>query len=703
MSLFSQVNPGPREIVRFLERARRRLVWLGVAEGTAAGLAVALLATLGAVAVGGTLTTAGAALVALAGAAAGSAVALLRLYFGDSVAARVEQRAPASRNVVLTAAELIDGPARVSPYIRGAVCVAAARVLQGVEPRQLFPARRATAVFAASTSAWTLLLVSAMTGAAPGARPGELTIVTATGAPAILAVDVVITTPAHIGQPPQRLSNPQRIDVLNGSRLTVTVRASAAAVSAETLAGPHDMARTDEGTFTTVLRADSDGFLALEPRLATGEAGARRLIGLTVRPDHPPVVRITAPGRDLVLPHGEQAVDLAVTATDDHGLASLRLSFTRITGFGEQFTFTEAEVPLQVTRTGARTWRARAHWPLQPLQLRPGDMLVYRAIAADRRPGAAPGESDTYMIEVVSAAAVASGGVAMDDEFDRYALSQQMVILLTERLLAKRASLSPAEFAAEAQVLAAAQRRVRAEFVFMLGGELEEEHEGEDPAVLHEEAHALVEAELAAGRLANQGRIELTRAIRAMSAAATQLTRVEVEPALVAEKQALLHVQRAFARTRYILRALTERERIDLSRRLTGALAGVLRDVRPRRVADTDPARDALRRALADVASLASARATEAAAAEAARLAQAVLRVDPSSQPLQNVAGSLSAAADALADGSAATARAALDQAITGLTAFVRPALPVAPGPRRTLRAEQLDGALADMLRGGSR
>jgi hypothetical protein len=121
-------------------------------------------------------------------------------------------------------------------------------------------------------------------------------------------------------------------------------------------------------------------------------------------------------------------------------------------------------------------------------------------------------------------------------------------------------------------MLAAAQRRVRAEFVFMLGGELEEAEPrrrrsglttpvtpptptrittmarptpmpsvGFDDGTartaeeLHEEAHARADADAAEGRLAQAGRIELSRAIQAMSQAVNHLNAVDLEAALAAE------------------------------------------------------------------------------------------------------------------------------------------------------------------------
>ena len=210
----------------------------------------------------------------------------------------------------------------------------------------------------------------------------------------------------------------------------------------------------------------------MTPLAADGTAGPRRLAGLTVRPDRAPRVRVTTPGRDLLLPDGNQTVTLALDAEDDLGLATLALRYTRIGGSGENFTFTDGEVALDITRASDRAWTARATWTLAPLALGPGDMVIYRGVATDRRPNTTPAESDTFILEVTSPGSLPSDGFAIDDRENRYAISQQMVILRTERLTASRPTMAEDEYRREAQGIAAEQRQVRAEFVFMMGGEL---------------------------------------------------------------------------------------------------------------------------------------------------------------------------------------------------------------------------------------
>src|SRR5690606_28859561 len=121
------------------------------------------------------------------------------------------------------------------------------------------------------------------------------------------------------------------------------------------------------------------------------------------------------------------------------------------------------------------------------------------------------------------------------------------------------------------------------------------------PADLHEEAHARADQDAAEGRLAQQGRLELSRAVQAMAITATHLQAGQLPPAREAGEVALEHLQRAFSSSRYILRALPEREELDLERRLTGALDEAVPDRRPLPHAPPDAEVATLRAVLADL------------------------------------------------------------------------------------------------------
>src|SRR5207253_5353286 len=115
----------------------------------------------------------------------------------------------------------------------------------------------------------------------------------------------------------------------------------------------------------------------------------------------------------------------------------------------------------------------------------------------------------------------------LPEQETRYALSQQMLIVKTDRLLQRRASTSAADVTEASLNLAAEQRMIRAQFVFMLGGEVNDE-----------EVEAEQSVELQAGRLQNRGQSDLRAATIAMSQAEKMLTGVSLPEALAAERAA---------------------------------------------------------------------------------------------------------------------------------------------------------------------
>lgn len=690
-------RPDPTILDAFLARASRRVAWTTAAEGAAAGLVVALgLAVVGWPAPGAVM---GSVIVAASLAAAGAIVrSVVARRRGERIAVLVERRAPHCRNLVVTADELTPGVS-VADHIAAIVYSQAARLVTGLDLTALFPARNAVIALGLSAALWTLAVVRATTSRAePGGRASTSS---RSAIATIGGIDVTIMPPAYTGQTVHTVHDPARIEAFIGSRVRLTVHAQAARLSMETVRASDTLVASASDTFAGELIADADGYVAIQPRSADGRAGVRRLIGITVIPDAAPHVRIALPGRDLFFRDGHQTIDLGIEANDDFRLASLRLRYTKVSGSGERFTFTEGEVPLEIVRDDARTWKAHAAWHLDALALSPGDMVVYRAVAADYRPGATPSESDSYIAEILLPGSDAAAGFALDPERERYAVSQQMVILKTERLSARRASMSPDAYAAAALDLAGEQRKVRAEFVFMMGGELEDAPDLNGSLTdLNEEAEAEGESDLLAGRMANQGRVALLRAIRYMSRAAASLTTAELPPALTHERAALAQLERAFSRTRIILRALTERERLDLSRRLTGVLTDAARDVHPIVNAEPNARVIALRRALAGIATLAGApHFTDDASATASALAETVLRVDPSAKPLQDVATLLNNAGDAIGRSRTDEAHMLLDRAAAGIVAALRGDLLDAPVNAPAADVSRLNGALTDALR----
>jgi hypothetical protein len=497
-------------------------------------------------------------------------------------------------------------------------------------------------------------------GAAPAATP-------------LVAGDVAIdiTPPAYTGGAVARLRNPAAIEALAGSAAAIRV----VGVDRPLIRINGQEMPPDGGEVRTTL-AES-GYVAID-------AGrVHRLLPLTVTSDAAPNVRITAPGKDVRVADANTSIGIRATAADDLGLRTFDLRYTVVSGGGEQFSFKEGTIPADVSKTSARNWSADARLSLSALKLEAGDALIYRAVAADARPGAAgQGSSETYFVEIAGPGDVALDGVDMPPDRERYALSQAMIVLKIQRLIAREAGMRRPEVEEAAATIAAEQRAVRANFIFLLGGEVEDE------IVEAEASHEIQE-----GRLANQARREIVAATIAMQKVERALAVVAVRPSLPPAQDAVKALQRAFGHSRYLLRALPARIRIDPARRLSGDVTGARdwpRDLAP---ATGDREADASRRAVAEAVAIAKAPGAADARERLARLAEAVLAIAPGRPDLQTSARRVLDARDFFASGDAAKGRAALDEAVAPLLARAqRGRVDAPPVPRDAAR---LAGALA--------
>jgi hypothetical protein len=215
-----------------------------------------------------------------------------------------------------------------------------------------------------------------------------------------------------------------------------------------------------------------------------------------------------------------------------------------------------------------------------------------------------------------------------------------MVVLKIQRLREREASMArPAVEEATASI-AAEQRAVRANFIFLTGGHVEDEFE--------EAEHS---NEIQEGRLENSARKDISAAIHQMTLAEQGLTAVNTGRALPRAKSAVDALQRAFGRNRYILRTLASRSRIDPSRRLTGELKAAgdwRRDLSPATPdRATREARALLSRALGVAGALHAGR--DVAPAAVAVLAEQALAVGPGSSDWQGISARLMRLRDALA------------------------------------------------------
>ena len=597
-------------------------------------------------------------------------------------AAALERADPALRNLAVTAQQLLESPDLARPYMRERVFRETARRAEAIDLRRAVPMARDTAVLLAAVAG--VVVTAAVPIPARSVLSDIPTSANAAATPSASDLVVDLTPPAYTGREAARLVNPATLDVLGGT--TAVVRAPGGQAAQIRVNGTPVPVQPD-GTARVLFTAS--GYVAVD-------AGAvHRLVPLTVTPDRAPDVRISAPAKDLRVPSTAAAIPIAAAAADDLGLASFELRYTVVSGTGEQFTFTEGTLPAAVQRASDNSWRLEATLSLAKLGLEPGDALIYRAVAADRRPGGAGiAASDTFFVEIAGPGDVPLEGVEMPPEKERYALSQAMIVLKLERLQAREKTLARAALEEETGNIAAEQRAVRANFIFLLGGEVEDEE------VEAEHSH-----EISEGRFANQARKEIVSATVLMGQVEKALAAISTRDALPPARAAVKALQRAFGHSRYLLRALPSRVRIDPARRSSGDISAAADWNRALAPAAPDAGTEAARLALADLLAASAALETGTSAAaltDALRaLAERVLAAAAGAPDLRPAAAEIAAARQALASGQRDAAADALRRAASPLV--MRAQRGRIQGTRVSPGAARLAGAAAVAGGGGAK
>ena len=492
-----------------------------------------------------------------------AAAALVAVWVGTRAPSRspraaahlLERSAPRSHNLIVTAQELRAHPERAAAWMRTRVFSDADRVVHGLRVDAVVPLRGRGAALA--TAGATFVAILAAPSPVARVRPAVVTSNPSARGAETARISVVLRPPAHTRLPPQTLLDPDRIRAVDGTVARLSVDRDSPDAFVRFVNTRLPLQRQSGAPAVAELTLTRSGYLSVE-----GGGRPPRLIQVDVTPDRLPDVRVENPGRDLLLPAADRSVPIRAVATDDFGLARMSLRYTKVSGSGEQYEFVEGEAPLDTLRTDARSWQASGSLPLDRLGLQRGDSLVYRVVARDGRPGAGGlSSSDTFFIEVAGPGQVALEGFEMPPERERYALSQQMIVLKIQRLRARQTQLPEGGLREETAAIAVEQRAVKGNFVFLTGGHVEDEAE---------EAEA--SHEIQEGRLENTAHREITTAIAHMTRVEEALASVDTAAALAQAKLAVAALQRAFGRTRYLLRTLPVRSRLDASRRLTGSL-----------------------------------------------------------------------------------------------------------------------------------
>lgn len=303
--------------------------------------------------------------------------------------------------------------------------------------------------------------------AAPPATPAQ--------PPQLRSTRLEITAPSYTGQP-ARVQSALDGKVAQDSRLHWSLRFSAQPKTA-TLQfhdGQRIALQRDGEQWTAQWTATRPALyrVVTEPALRD-----TRLYRLDVVPDRPPVVRVIAPDRSLVLGKpGQRQWPLQFEASDDYGVvATAQLKVTLAQGSGENITFREQTFTL--TGTGPATQRRFARTlDLAALGATEGnDVIAQLTVRDTHTPTAQTAQSSSVILRLPSAAEIQ--GTDMEGMVKKtlpaYFRSQRQIIIDAEALIKLRGKLPAEEFVKRADAIGVDQRILRLRYGQFLGEESE--------------------------------------------------------------------------------------------------------------------------------------------------------------------------------------------------------------------------------------
>ena len=392
-------------------------------------------------------------------------------------------------------------------------------------------------------------------------RPGDILARPVTAAPLgnrLTPIVARVTPPSYARREARTIDDPSAVAALVGSRIEILGR-GASADAGDSLAASLAAGDAAEGLALDVTVNGDEWRVPVEmparPAVVRlGDRGFDRLLVLEPVADEPPTVTLVAPPRDTILAQGKGTLALRAEATDDIGLGRAEFEVLLTSGSGERFE-TKTTIVGRTRLGGARERSVRAEVRLDTMGLKAGDVLHLRAIAWDENDVTGPGkgESETRTIRIYDPRAQQNVNItpARAAALDTSILSQRMLIIRAESLVAERPKLAQQQFTRRSLSLGVRQGDLRRR-VESIVHDLENVEGvgfvGETPTskILREAGVAMGEAE-------------------------TELSIARPDTALPHMRQALKLLERVRDANRYWLRGLLTTEPIEVDRvRLTG-------------------------------------------------------------------------------------------------------------------------------------
>lgn len=382
---------------------------------------------------------------------------------------------------------------------------------------------------------------------------------------------VEVIPPAYAGQARQTLDDPESVRALVGSRVVVIGTGSNEGIVARIGDAPATVGGSESSWRTQLVMPSKPAALTLTDR------SYERVIVLDPQVDEAPKVALTSPVRDTTLRTPQLVVRLHAETTDDVALTTGYYEYLITSGAGEIFTArTITTAPIQFG--GARTGALDATLDLKSLKLSQGDVVSIRAIVRDANTLSGPsiGTSDTRTIRVARANEYDSVSIeaAAPPPVDSSAMSQRMLVLMTEALVKKEKTLTREEWVKQSTDIGTMEDRIRKR-VYDILYQTESQDAPSDTEEAESEVHAIVNK-------------DLKEAYDALWDAVRSLQIAEPKPALPPMRIALAALDRARLARRLYLRGTPPKIIVDLQRvRLTGKENGSSSVRTPRSFADS--------------------------------------------------------------------------------------------------------------------
>ena len=383
-------------------------------------------------------------------------------------------------------------------------------------------------------------------------------------------LEVQVTPPAYTRERSTRLDDPSSVGALVGSRISISGNGAAQGVSGDAGGTSLQVADGRSGWTTTLTMPAKPAALTLRDR------EYERIIVLEPRTDNPPRIVLTSPERDSILRTPQLVLRLNATASDDVGLSGAYFEYLVSTGSGEIFSARTINTPL-VQFNGSRRGSLSATLDLSSLKLNQGDVVSIRAITQDINtltgPGLATSDTRTYRIaradEYDSVSVDPAGPLPVDSS----AMSQRMLILMTEKLVREQKGLTRQELVKRSTEIGDLEDRIRKrvhEILFEQEG-----GEEADAGAAAPEAAGIPEDHAHSEEAVPMHNKDLLEAYNALWEAVRSLQIAEPEPALPPMRVALKALDRARLANRMYLRGLPPKVVVDLARvRMTGKEKG---------------------------------------------------------------------------------------------------------------------------------